>query len=183
MCARGGILKPNFSLMKISLIVAMGENRVIGVGGKIPWHLPADFKRFKEVTTGHPIVMGRRTFESIGKSLPGRTNIVITRDANYQREGIVTVTSPDAAITAATSAPDDDEMFVIGGAEIYKLFLPRAERIYLTKVYGAFGGDAFFPELDESEWELIFEEQHSLDEKNAFPFVFQLYERKKLPEK
>ena len=91
MCAHGGILKPNFSLMKISLIAAMGENRVIGGNGHIPWHLPADFKHFKELTTGHPMVMGRKTFESIGKPLPERTNIVITRDADYHRDGVLVV--------------------------------------------------------------------------------------------
>jgi dihydrofolate reductase len=106
--------------MRISLIAAMGENQVIGDSGHIPWYLPADFKHFKDLTMGHPIVMGRKTFESIGKPLSGRTNIVITRDANYHHEGIVAVTSPDAAVAAAAAAasPGGDEMFVIGGAEI-----------------------------------------------------------------
>jgi dihydrofolate reductase len=173
-----GILKPNFDVMKISLIVAMGENRVIGGSGHIPWHLPADFKHFKDLTMGHPIVMGRKTFESIGKPLPGRTNIGITRDASYRHDGVVTVTSPDAALAAATAAPGGDEMFVIGGAEIYKLFLSRADRIYLTQVHGAFEGDVFFPELGPGEWQLANSEEHKKDEKNPFDFAYLVYERK-----
>jgi dihydrofolate reductase len=168
--------------MRISLIVAMGENRVIGGSGHLPWHLPADFKHFKELTMGHPIVMGRKTFESIGKPLPGRTNIVITRDADYRRDGVTVVASPEAAVTGAAAALGSDEMFVIGGAEIYKLFLPQADRIYLTQVHGMFEGDVFFPELGEGEWRLVNEEQHVADEKNAFPLAFQLYGRKKLQE-
>jgi dihydrofolate reductase len=164
--------------MKISLIVAMGENRVIGGSGHIPWHLPADFKHFKDLTMGHPIVMGRKTFESIGKPLPGRTNIVITRDASYRYDGVVTVTSPDAALAAATAAPGGNEMFVIGGAEIYKLFLSRADRIYLTQVHGAFEGDVFFPELGPGEWQLANSEEHKKDEKNPFDFAYLVYERK-----
>jgi dihydrofolate reductase len=169
--------------MKISLIAAMGENRAIGANGKIPWHLPADFKHFKEVTMGHPIIMGRKTFESIGRPLPGRANIVITRDPAYVRDGVIAAASPDAALAAAGSAAGGEEVFVIGGAEIYKLFLPQADRVYLTKVAGTFKGDAFFPELDEAEWEAILDEEHAADEKNAFPFIFQLYARRKLPEK
>jgi dihydrofolate reductase len=164
--------------MRTSLIVAMGENRVIGGSGHIPWHLPADFKHFKELTMGHPIVMGRKTFESIGKPLPGRVNIVITRDANYRREGIVVVVSPDAAVAAAAAAPGGDEMFVIGGAEIYKLFLPRADRIYLTQVHGTFEGDVFFPELGVGEWRLTSSDEHKKDEKNPFGFACLVYERK-----
>jgi dihydrofolate reductase len=164
--------------MRISLIVAMGENRVIGSNGNIPWHLPADFKHFKELTMGHPIVMGRKTFESIGKPLPGRVNIVITRDADYLRDGTTMVNSPDAALAAAVVAPGADEMFVIGGAEIYKIFLSRAERIYLTQVHGAFEGDVFFPELGEGEWRLISSEENKKDEHNAFDFTYLVYERK-----
>jgi dihydrofolate reductase len=177
-----GILEPNFNVMKISLIAAMGENRVIGGSGHIPWRLPADFKHFKELTIGHPIVMGRKTFESIGKALPGRTNIVITRDKSYRHDGIVVAASPEAALSAAATAEGADEVFVIGGAEIYRLFLPKASVVYLTKVLGAFEGDAFFPELDKEKWELVSEEKHMADEKNALPFAFQVYENKKLPE-
>jgi dihydrofolate reductase len=165
--------------MQISLIAAMGENRVIGAGGKIPWHLPADFKHFKELTTGHPVVMGRKTFESIGKPLPQRANIVITRDENYRRDGITAVSSPEAALTAAATAEGGDEVFVIGGAEIYKVFLHQANKVYLTKVEGEFEGDAFFPELNAEEWSLVSQEEHPADEKNVSPFVFQAYERNK----
>jgi dihydrofolate reductase len=126
----------------------------------------------------HPIVMGRKTFESIGKPLPGRANIVITRDAGYRREGMTVVDSPDAAVVAAAAAPGGDEMFVIGGAEIYKLFLPRAERIYLTQVRGTFEGDVFFPELGDGEWRLTSSEEHKKDEKNPFDFAYLVYERK-----
>lgn len=161
--------------MRISLIVAMGENRVIGGSGHIPWHLPADFKHFKELTMGHPIVMGRKTFESIGRALPGRTNIVVTRDVDHRRDGVVVVASPEAALAAAAAAPGADEVFIIGGAEIYKLFLPRAERVYLTKVIGKFDGDVFFPELDEKKWRLAGSEPHAKDEKNPFDYTFLTY--------
>ena len=165
--------------MKISLIVAMGESRVIGGSGHLPWYLPADFKHFKELTMGHPIVMGRKTFESIGKPLPGRVNIVITRDANYQREGIVVVASPDAAVAAAAAAAEGaDEVFIIGGAEIYKLFLPQADKLYITKVDGDFKGDAFFPEWEKEEWQSVSSEEHKKDEKNLFDFAYLVYERK-----
>jgi dihydrofolate reductase len=165
--------------MQISLIAAMGENRVIGASGKIPWHLPADFKHFKELTTGHPIVMGRKTFESIGKPLPGRANIVITRDESYRRDGITAVSSPEAALTAAATAEGADEVFIIGGAEIYKIFLHQANKIYLTKIESEFEGDAFFPELNAEEWSLVSQEEHPADGKNAFSFIFQAYERNK----
>jgi dihydrofolate reductase len=164
--------------MRISLIVAMGENRVIGGNGHIPWRLPADFKHFKELTMGHPIVMGRKTFESIGKPLPGRTNIIITRDASYQREGIVSVASPGAAVAASGDATGGDEIFVIGGAEIYKLFLPQADKLYITKVDGDFKGDAFFPEWEKEEWQSVSSEEHKKDEKNLFDFAYLVYERK-----
>jgi dihydrofolate reductase len=163
--------------MQISLIAAMGENRVIGAGGAIPWHLPADFKHFKELTMGHPIVMGRKTFESIGKPLPGRTNIVVTRDASYRRDGVVVVASPEAALAAAADAEGADEVFVIGGAEMYKLFLPQAERVYLTRVHGTFEGDAFFPELGEGEWGLTSAVENAKNEKNPFDFTYEIYDR------
>lgn len=164
--------------MQISLIVAMGENRVIGGNGHIPWHLPADFAHFKRVTMGHPIVMGRKTFESIGKALPGRTNIVVTRDVEWHHDGVIVAGSPDDALVLAAAAEGSDEVFVIGGAEIYRLFLPRAEKVYLTKVQGSFGGDVFFPELDPVEWALADMEEHAKDEKNPFNFTYLVYERK-----
>lgn len=163
--------------MRLSLIAATGERGVIGENGRIPWRLPADFKYFQERTMGHPVVMGRKTFESIGRILPGRTNIVITRDADYRRDGVTVVASPEAALAAAAAAEGGDETFIIGGAEIYKLFLPRADRIYLTKVAGDFEGDAFFPEFG-GEWRLISSEEHKKDEKNSFDFAYLVYERK-----
>ena len=155
----------------------MGENRVIGNRGKIPWHLPADFAHFKAVTTGHPVIMGRKTFESIGRALPGRTNIVITRDADYKREGIVAVPSADAALDAARSAEGADEVFILGGGEVYKLFLGRADAVYLTKIMGTFDGDAFFPELDEKEWKLVDSKPQKKDEKNPFDYTFLIFSR------
>jgi dihydrofolate reductase len=162
--------------MKISAIVAMGENRAIGFRGKIPWHLSADFKRFKELTMGHPIVMGRKTFESIGKPLPGRTNIVVTTDSGYGAEGCIVAHSLEEAFVAGNGA---DEVFVIGGAQIYQLALPQVQTLYLTKVHGTFEGDAFFPTFDESEWHLFSSENHAKDEKNDADFTWLVYERKK----
>lgn len=132
------------------MIVAMDDDRGIGKDGAIPWHIPADLKRFKALTTGHPIVMGRKTWESIGRPLPERTNIVITRDSKFTAEGCVVTHSLDGAIVAAADAPGADEIFIIGGAEIYALALPQTERIYLTHVSGKFEADTFFPTFAES---------------------------------
>lgn len=143
--------------MKISIIVAMAENRAIGYKNKLPWgRLPEDLKRFKEITLGHAIIMGRKTFESIGRALPGRKNIVITSDRNYalKAPGCTVTFSVDDAIEKAKSF-SSDEIFVIGGAEIYKQFLPMAEKIYLTLVHKEWPGDAFFPDLDLVKWEEI----------------------------
>jgi dihydrofolate reductase len=165
--------------VKISVVAATGENRVIGSKGKIPWRLPADLKRFKELTMGHPVLMGRKTFESIGKPLPGRINIVITSDPRYKAEGCIVVHSFPDALRAAENklAGDSSEVFVIGGAQVYATALPRAQTIYLTKVHGAFKGDAFFPEFSESEWHLVRSEPHEKDEKNPFAYDFLTYER------
>jgi dihydrofolate reductase len=164
--------------MQISLIAAMGENGVIGAGGRIPWHLPADLKHFKDLTTGHPVIMGRKTFESIGRPLPGRTNIILTHDTGYHREGTMVVSTIDGALVAASAATGGDEVFVIGGAEIYASFLSRADRIYLTGVAGSFEGDAFFPSLNEAEWRLVGALENKKDEKNAFDYAYLTYERK-----
>ena len=163
--------------MKIAIIAAMGENRAIGFQGKIPWHLPADFKHFKELTMGHPIIEGSKTFESIGKALPGRTNIVIARDMEYKAEGCLVAHSFDEALGLAERSEGANEVFVCGGGQIYALALPRAEVLYVTKVRGIFEGDVFFPELDERTWHLVGEEKHSADEKNAFEYSFCVYER------
>ena len=170
--------------MSISLIAAMDEGRVIGAGGKIPWHLPADLRHFKELTTGHPVIMGRKTFESLGKKpLPGRANILLTRDAEYNAPGCTVATSLHDALRAAENGAmgETGDVFVIGGEEIYRLALPYARRIYLTEVHGAFEGDAHFPEFgagDGGEWQLVRTEPHSKDDANPMDYDFLVYERR-----
>lgn len=163
--------------MKISIIVAVSENNVIGKDGSIPWHIPQDLKHFKDLTMGHHVIMGRKTHESIGKPLPGRTNIILSRDLTYKSEGAITVESIDEAISLARSQ-NDSEIFIIGGEEIFKLALPYADRIYLTNVHGKFGGDAFFPKLDPIKWQQVSCEVHLRDQQNPYPFDFCTYEKK-----
>lgn len=158
----------------IRLVVAASENNVIGKDNTLIWHLPADLKRFKEVTLGAPIIMGRKTFESIGRPLPGRRNIVITRDASYYKDGIETVASPDEAIQVCAQ---EERVSIIGGGEIYKMFLDMANEVYLTRVHTHFEGDTYFPQLG-SEWEKVSQEDYTPDEKNKFPFSFILYRKK-----
>lgn len=161
--------------MIISLIAAMDKNRVIGKSGnELPWRLPADLKRFKSVTLGKPIIMGRKTFESIGRPLPERTNIIITRSEKYEAPGCVVVHSPEKALSAAGDAP---EVMIIGGAEIFARFLPLAKRLYFTHVSGEFEGDIYFPSLDPKEWREIFREAHEPDEKNPYNYTFVTLER------
>lgn len=162
--------------MIISIIAAMDRNRLIGNKNQLPWHLPADFAHFKAVTMGKPIIMGRKTFESIGKPLPGRTNIVLSRNPDTQFEGAVCVTSFEEAIDAVSDA---EEVMVIGGSTVYEMLLPRIDRMYLTYVDGQFEGDAWFPEFDESEW---LEKQSVIrqaDEKNVYDCRFVIYEKNK----
>ena len=159
----------------ISIIVAASANNVIGAQGDLPWRLSDDLKRFKTVTMGKPIVMGRKTWESIGRALPGRRNIVITRQQDFAAEGCDVVQSTDEAIVAAG---DVDEVMVIGGSEVYALFLPAAQRLYLTRVHADVNGDAFFPVVDEDEWQLVSDEAHAADSRNEFDFSFRIYERK-----
>lgn len=156
----------------ISLIVATGENNVIGLNNKMPWHLPADLAYFKRVTTGHAIVMGRKTFESIGRPLPKRTNIILTRDKNFQATDCHIIHSVEAALELSKQ----DQLFIIGGAEIYKQFLPHADKIYLTHIHQNFEGDTFFPKLTD-EWKLVSTEKHDPDEKNQYEYEFRKYER------
>lgn len=148
--------------MKLSLIVAAAQNNVIGRNNQLPWHLPQDLKYFKSVTLGKPIIMGRKTFDSIGKPLPGRTNIVITRQSDWQHGGVLVAASvPDAIALAAqlrnAQGQAVDEVMVIGGAEIYRGALPLADRVYLTRVHADVEGDAFFAELPIAEWKLVSE--------------------------
>ena len=160
--------------MKISLIAAMAENHVIGRNNQLPWRLPADLKRFKALTMGKPIVMGRKTWESLGRPLPGRTNIVITRDIGYQAEGCVVVHSIDQALEVAAGS---DEVMVIGGAKLYQQMLDRADRLYLTLVKSDVEGDTWFPEFDLTQWHEVQREAHSRDDKNEFDYEFVLLER------
>lgn len=143
--------------MRVSLIVAMAVNRVIGSAGELPWRLPADLAYFKRITMGKPVVMGRKTWEAIGRPLPGRHNIVVTRNRAFAAAGAVVVHSLDAALDRIVG---DDEVMVIGGGEIYRLALPRADRIYLTEVKSAPAGDARFPELDPAEWREVSRKDH-----------------------
>ena len=162
--------------MLISMIVAMAANGVIGVDNKIPWRLPRDQQRFKVITMGKPIVMGRKTYESIGRPLPGRHNIVVSRKPDYKAEGCTVVHSPEAALAAAG---DVEEVVVIGGAYLYKYFLPVSGRLYLTILDESFAGDVFFPEFDVSEWRTTLSERHGPDEKNAHRYRFMVLEREK----
>ncbi len=159
----------------ITLIVAVADSGVIGRDNGLPWHLPEDLKRFKRLTMDKPIVMGRKTFESIGKPLPGRHNIVLTRDANYRREGVTVAYGVDAALAAAG---DVDEVMVIGGAELFRLFLPRAGRVHLTRVHGEVKGDVTWPPLDERLWQVVHRENHDADERHVYPMTFEVWEKR-----
>ncbi len=162
--------------MIVSIIVAMAENRVIGQGNAIPWHLPADLARFKRLTLGHSLIMGRRTFDSLGrKPLPQRRNLVITRQADHPVAGAEAFDSLDRALGACEG---EVEVFICGGGQIYTLALPLAVRLYITRIHATIKGDAFFPELNLAEWELTQDEYRQADEPNACPFSFQLYLRK-----
>ena len=158
----------------ISLIVAVSANGVIGRGGELPWHLSDDLKRFKQLTLGKPIVMGRKTFESIGRALPGRQNIVLTRQSEFAADECDVVSSIDAAIAASGDA---GEIVVIGGSEIYKLFLPLAERIYLTRVHIDVDGEVRFSELDDELWQESERENHDADDLNEYEFTTSVLER------
>jgi dihydrofolate reductase len=160
--------------MKISIVVAMDANGVIGRDNELPWHLPADLQHFKKTTMGKPILMGRKTWESIGRPLPGRTNIVITRDSDYQADGCVVVNSIDAAMAAAG---EQDEVMVIGGAEFYRQVLPRADTLYLTRIHASFDGDTVFPELHVADWREVERSDQSADEKNPHDYSFIRLER------
>jgi dihydrofolate reductase len=159
----------------ITLIVAVADNGVIGRDNTLPWHLPEDLKRFKRLTMGKPIVMGRKTYESIGKPLPGRHNIVVTRDANYHREGITVVHDAGAALRAAGPVP---EVMVIGGAELFRALLPRAGRLHLTRVHGNIEGDVMWPALDDRHWAVVERESHSADDRHAYSMTFEVWEKR-----
>ena len=160
--------------MKISLIVAASPDNVIGRDGGLPWHLPEDLQRFKALTMGKPIVMGRLTHESIGRPLPGRRNIVISRRPGYRADGCDVVASPEEALRTAGGA---DEVMIIGGAAIYRAFLPRADRIYLTRVNADVAGDVHFPALPAGEWTVVEDASFAPGPGREFGFSFQVLER------
>ena len=164
--------------MRISLVAAMANNRVIGKDKKMPWHLPAELKHFKNITYGKPIVMGRPTFESIGRPLPGRTNIVLTRQsiaAPALADGVVWVNGPEQAIAAAGPV---EELMVIGGGKIYEIFLPRADRLYLTKIDLDVAGDTWFPDYTNgADWRLVEEVEHAADNLNEHAFKTLTFDR------
>jgi len=159
----------------VSLVVAVADSGVIGRDNALPWHLPEDLKHFKRVTLGKPVVMGRKTFESIGKPLPGRQNVVVTRDANYHRDGVTVVHSADGALAAAGAA---GEIMVIGGADLFRLFLPRAQRVHLTRVHGDIEGDVRWPPLAASQSQRIAAEERPADERHAYAMSFELWEKR-----
>ena len=161
----------------ISIIVAASTNDVIGVQGELPWKISDDLKRFKQLTMGKPIVMGRLTFESIGRALPGRQNIVITRQSDFVADNCDVVDSPAAALAVAGDA---DEIMIIGGSQIYDLFLPKAGRLHITRVDAVVEGDAFFPRISDENWDLVWSESHAAGNANEHAFEFRTYERKGL---
>ena len=162
--------------MEITLIAAMGHDRVIGRDNRLPWHLPADLAHFKALTLGKPVIMGRLTWLSLGRPLPGRHNIVLSRDASFEAAGATVVTLPQAALLVAGAV---DEVMVIGGAQIYQLFLPLATRMELTEVDCAVeGGDAFFPHWPLQQWQQVAAEAHNADARNPHPYRFVSYRRR-----
>jgi len=163
--------------MVISLVVAAAENNAIGKDNRLLWRLPNDMKFFKNTTWAMPVIMGRKTFESMGKPLSGRTNIVITRQQDWSAEGAIAVPSPEQALQAAADT-DAKEAFVIGGGEIYRQTLPMARRVYLTRVHTTIEGDTFFPELSPEEWELQSKLDCPADEKHAYAYSFETWQRK-----
>jgi len=161
--------------MIISFVVAMGRNRVIGKNNSLPWNMPADMKRFRELTTGKPVIMGRKTFQSIGRPLPKRKNIVLTREKDYVAEGCIVVHSIDSALEAAETS---DEAMVIGGSQVFREFFPIARRIYLTIIEHDFDGDVSFPEYDHSEWKVTLSRKHKKDKENPYDYTFINLERR-----
>jgi dihydrofolate reductase len=162
------------SPQRVSVIVAMARNRVIGAGNKIPWHLPAELKLFKTITMGHHIIMGRNTWESIGRLLPGRTSVIVTRQPDYRVDGAVMASSIGAAIAACKG---DDEIFVIGGAQLYAAAMPHASRLYLTVIAADVEGDARMPEFELDDWRKCSAQSFAADDKNPYDYVQTVYER------
>ncbi|MCX4188633.1 type 3 dihydrofolate reductase [Methylophaga sp. OBS4] len=162
--------------MKIAIIVAMDEQGLIGKNNDLPWKISADLQFFRRTTMGKPLIMGRNTHESIGRPLPGRRNIIVTRQPDYQAEGCEVVHSAEAALSACQDA---EEVMVMGGASLYEQLLPRCDRLYLTRVHARLEGDTWFPAWDENDWQLLSCDDHQADEKNEFDYSFMLLERRK----
>jgi dihydrofolate reductase len=161
-------------MTRLSLIVAMDENRLIGSANQLPWHLPADLAFFKRTTMGKPIVMGRKTFESIGRALPGRRNIVITRNPQFSAEGCEVV---DAIDVALASCSDHDELMLIGGASLYQQTMEQVSCMYITRIYHGFSGDTWFPEFDTARWTIENQQDFDADQRNPFAYSFVKYVR------
>ncbi len=167
--------------MKIVLIAAFAQNRVVGINNTLPWHLPEDLKYFKRTTSGKAIIMGRKTYDSIGRPLPNRTNIVISRNRDFQAEGVRVVTSLEAAIELAKEVNyinDVQEVMIIGGASIYEAALPIADRLYLTHVHAEIEGDAYFPEVNFKQWVEVSREDYQASDKNPYDYSFVVYDKK-----
>ncbi|MGL6517384.1 type 3 dihydrofolate reductase [Aeromonas caviae] len=163
--------------MMISMIAAMAHDRVIGLDNQMPWHLPADLAHFKRVTLGKPVLMGRKTFESIGRPLPGRRNLVISRNSDYQADGVEMVSSVEAAL-ALLQRDNVEELMVIGGGYLYEQLLPKADYLYLTRIDLAVDGDTCFPSFSEDYWQKLNSEFHQPDEKNPHPYCFETWQRR-----
>ena len=159
----------------VAIAVAIGENHAIGKNNQLLWHMPADLKFFKQTTSGHTVIMGRKTFDSVGKPLPNRRNVVITRDPDLKIEGVEVVNSLDEAL--AISKTEEKPVFIVGGAEIYRQALPKTQTLYLTTIHHHFEADTFFPEIDRREWKVISSEAHKADEKNKYDYTFEVLER------
>ena len=163
---------------RISLVAAVAENRVIGRSGGLPWRLPDDLKFFKQLTTGHTVIMGRKTFDEVKRPLPNRRNVVISRDPSFRPDGVTVVPSLEAALALGATL---EEVFVIGGGEIYRLALPSADRLYLTVVHASVEGDTTFPDFDPTAWSLDEEVFHPADERHPMSFSFRTYSRVRSP--
>ncbi|MBS3102807.1 type 3 dihydrofolate reductase [Candidatus Woesearchaeota archaeon] len=161
--------------MIISFVAAMSKNRVIGKNNKIPWSMPADVRHMRKMIEGKPLIMGRKTHESIGRPLPDRKNIILTRDKSYKSKGCIVVHTQEEALKAAEGA---EEVIIFGGEEIYRMFLPKANRMYLTIIDAEVEGDAFFPEYDKKEWKVVEKKEHKADEENKHDYTFITLQRK-----
>lgn len=160
--------------MRVSMIAALDRQRVIGAGAGLPWRLAADLRRFRKITTGKPVIMGRKTHESIGRPLPGRENIILTRDRRYRAAGCTVLHGPEEVFAHCRG---QDEIMITGGAEVYRLFLCRAQRLYLTQVHAEVSGDTFFPEWQRGQWREVSREDFKADEANEFDYSFVVLER------